>query len=315
MWNTTIIALGTTVLALLLGTPAAYALARFRVGSAEQISFGVLSVRIVPSYVAVVPLFIILQQINLFGTALGVIVAGSLVGISFVIWMMRAFFAAIPPEIEDAAMMDGCSRVGAIWRVALPLAARGVRVEGIDASAAMVEQLRGKPGGAEMRVSLGDFAAVEVEGRFRLIYVVFNTLFALLEQEEQVGCFRSVARHLAEDGAFVVEAFVPDPTLYDRSQRVSATRVEVDRVAFDAARIDLASQRITTQHVLIGREGITLLPVQLRYAWPSELDLMARLAGLELRERFAGWRREAFTSTSPGHVSVYGRRTADGSAW
>ena len=200
-------------------------------------------------------------------------------------------------------------------RVALPLAARGVRVEGIDASAAMVEQLRGKPGGAEMRVSLGDFAAVEVEGTFRLIYVVFNTLFALLEQEEQVGCFRSVARHLAEDGAFVVEAFVPDPTLYDRSQRVSATRVEVDRVAFDAARIDLASQRITTQHVLIGREGITLLPVQLRYAWPSELDLMARLAGLELRERFAGWRREAFTSTSPGHVSVYGRRTADGSAW
>ena len=126
MWNTTVIALGTTGLALLLGTPAAYALARFRVGSAEQISFGVLSVRIVPSYVAVVPLFIILQQINLFGTALGVIVAGSLVGISFVIWMMRAFFAAIPREIEDAAMIDGCSRLGAIWHVALPLAAPGM---------------------------------------------------------------------------------------------------------------------------------------------------------------------------------------------
>jgi len=126
MWNTTVIAVGTTVLALLLGTPAAYALARFSVGSAEQISFAVLSVRIVPSYVAVVPLFIILQQINLFGTALGVIVAGSLVGISFVIWMMRAFFAAIPREIEDAAMIDGCSRLGAIWRVALPLAAPGM---------------------------------------------------------------------------------------------------------------------------------------------------------------------------------------------
>ena len=126
MRNTTFIALGTTVLALLLGTPAAYALARFRVGSAEQISFGVLSVRIVPSYVAVVPLFIILQQLNLFGTALGVIVAGSLVGISFVIWMMRAFFAAIPAEIEQAAMIDGCSRLGAIWRIALPLAAPGM---------------------------------------------------------------------------------------------------------------------------------------------------------------------------------------------
>jgi multiple sugar transport system permease protein len=129
--NTTIIALGTTLVALLFGTPAAYALARFQVGSAEQISFSVLSVRIVPSYVAVVPLFIILQQLNLFGTALGVIVAGSLVGISFVIWMMRAFFASIPVEIEQAAMIDGCSRLGAILRVALPLAAPGLVATGV----------------------------------------------------------------------------------------------------------------------------------------------------------------------------------------
>jgi multiple sugar transport system permease protein len=124
--NTTIIAIGTTIVALLLGTPAAYALARFRVGSAEQISFAVLSVRIVPSYVAVIPLFIILQQLGLFGSALGVIVAGSLIGVSFVIWMMRAFFAAIPIELEQAAMIDGCSRLGAIWRISLPLAAPGL---------------------------------------------------------------------------------------------------------------------------------------------------------------------------------------------
>lgn len=131
MWNTTIIALGTTFMALLFGTPAAYALARFPVGSAEQISFTVLSVRIIPSYVAVVPLFIILQQLGLFGTAFGVIVAGSLVGISFVIWMMRAFFANIPAEIEQAALIDGCSRLGSIVRVALPLAAPGMVATGV----------------------------------------------------------------------------------------------------------------------------------------------------------------------------------------
>jgi SAM-dependent methyltransferase len=200
-------------------------------------------------------------------------------------------------------------------RIAVPLAERGIRVQGIDASAAMVERLRAKAGGAEIDVALGDFSEVEVEGSFRLVYVVFNTLFALLDQEAQVRCFRTVVRRLEPDGVFVVEAFVPDPTRFDRGQRLSTTQVETDRVAFDAARLDLATQRVTTMHVLIGREGITLFPVQLRYAWPSELDLMARLAGLELRERFAGWGREPFTATSPGHVSIYGRRTADGSAW
>ncbi|HYY88466.1 MAG TPA: class I SAM-dependent methyltransferase [Chloroflexota bacterium] len=193
-------------------------------------------------------------------------------------------------------------------RVALPLAQRGVRVEGIDASPAMIERLRSKPGGADIPVRLGDFGAVDIEGSFRLVYVVFNTLFALLDQEAQVHCFGNVAERLTADGVFVIEAFVPDPTLYDRGQRISATRVEMDRVSFDAARLELATQRVTTQHVLIGREGITLFPVQLRYAWPSELDLMARLAGLTLRERFAGWSREPFTSTSSSHVSVYGRR-------
>lgn len=124
--NTTVIALGTTALALALGTPAGYALARFRVGSADHIAFGVLSVRMVPSYVAVVPLFIILQTVGLFGSAIGVIVAGSLVGVSFVIWMMRAFFRGVPVELEEAAMIDGCSRLNALWRVVLPLIMPGL---------------------------------------------------------------------------------------------------------------------------------------------------------------------------------------------
>jgi multiple sugar transport system permease protein len=129
--NTVIIALGTTALALLLGTPAAYALARFRFGSADRISFAILSVRIVPSYVAVVPLFILLNTLGLFGTRAGVIVATSLVAVSFAIWMMRTFIAAIPADLEDAARIDGCTRLGAILRVVLPLAAPGLVATGI----------------------------------------------------------------------------------------------------------------------------------------------------------------------------------------
>jgi SAM-dependent methyltransferase len=191
-------------------------------------------------------------------------------------------------------------------RIALPLADRGVDVHGIDASTAMLERLKSKPGGAEVPVTIGDFATLEqVDGQFDLIYVVFNTFFALLDQELQITCFQSVAKHLTVDGAFVIEAFVPDPARFDRGQRVGATRVETDRLQLDVSRLDPVSQRVTSQHVLIGAEGIVLLPVQLRYAWPSELDLMARLAGLRLRDRFGGWRREPFTSASPGHVSVY----------
>jgi len=129
--NTVQIALGTTILALLLGTPAAYALARFRVGSAEQISFAILSVRMVPGYVAVLPLFMLLQALNLFGSVVGVVIATSLVGVSFVIWMMRAFFAAVPQELEEAAMIDGCSRLVALVRVVLPLVMPGLIATGV----------------------------------------------------------------------------------------------------------------------------------------------------------------------------------------
>lgn len=192
-------------------------------------------------------------------------------------------------------------------RIAVPLAERGIQVQGIDASQAMLDRLRAKPGGEAVRVTLGDFAEVAVDGEFELIYVVFNTFFALLEQEQQVRCFSNVAAHLTANGVFVIEAFVPDPTLYDRGQRLSAARVDVDRVQLDASRIDPVNQRVMSQHILVGAEGIMLLPVQIRYAWPSELDLMARLAGLSLRQRFGGWQTEAFTAASPNHVSIYAR--------
>jgi len=192
-------------------------------------------------------------------------------------------------------------------RIALPLAERGIDVHGIDASSAMVERLRAKPGGDGITVTIGDFADVDIgAGRsFPLVFVVFNTLFALLTQDDQVRCFANVAARLAEGGAFVVEAFVPDVTLYDRGQRVSVTRMEPDAVQLDVGHHDVATQRVSARHVHLTEDGLRLYPVELRYAWPSELDLMARLAGLRLRERFGGWQGEPFGSNSGRHVSVY----------
>ena len=190
-------------------------------------------------------------------------------------------------------------------RVALPLATRGVPVHGIDASAAMVEWLRAKPGGDAIPVTFGDFAGVPVEGRYRLVYVVFNTFFALLTQDDQLRCFAGVADRLAPGGAFLLSGFVPDPTLYSGGQSVRTTEVGLDRARLDLARHDPVAQRVDFQHVLLTEGGIGLSPGALRYAWPSELDLMARLAGLRLRERWGGWRREPFGADSGLHVSVY----------
>jgi SAM-dependent methyltransferase len=193
-------------------------------------------------------------------------------------------------------------------RVALPLAARGMRVDGIDFSPAMVAKLRAKPGGDQLAVTIGDFAEVPVEGSYRLIYLVFNTLFNLLTQDDQVRCFENVATHLTEDGAFVVEAFVPTwLTRLRDDQYVDAEAIEVDEVTFDVGRHDPVKQLLYESHVLLSREGVRVYPIVTRYAWPSELDLMARIAGLRLKERWAGWSREPFTGASRSHVSVYGR--------
>lgn len=189
-------------------------------------------------------------------------------------------------------------------RIALPLAARGVAVHGIDASAAMVARLRAKPGGLAVPVMIGDFADVGVDGEFDLVYVVFNTFFALLTRDDQVRCFRNVAVHLRAGGVFVIEAFVPDLARFARGQSTVATRVEIDRVVLDVTLHDPAGQRITAQHVHLSESGVRLYPVQLRYAWPSELDLMAQLAGLRLCDRWDGWDRAPFTAMSGDRKSV-----------
>ena len=191
-------------------------------------------------------------------------------------------------------------------RIALPLAARGLRVSGIDASEKMVARLREKPGGAEIPVEIGDFADVKVNGKFSLIYVVFNTFFALLTQDRQVRCMERVARHLTEDGLFIAEAFVPDLSRFDqRGQRVGALELSNDNVRFEVSMHDSVQQRIRLVQVALGEQGVKLYPVEIRYAWPSELDLMARIAGMRLRARYGGWNREPFDSSSHFHVSVY----------
>jgi SAM-dependent methyltransferase len=196
-------------------------------------------------------------------------------------------------------------------RVALPLRAAGVRVHGIDASDAMVAGLRAKPGASDIPVTMGDFRQFELAERFRLIYVVFNTFFGLLEQDDQVSCFRAISRHLTDDGAFVMEAFVPDVTRYERGQRVSATRVELDEIEIEVSQHDALAQRSQSQHLIVREDGVRLYPVRLRYAYPSELDLMARLAGMRLRERWADWDRSPLTGASQKHVSVWELDRAD----
>jgi len=193
-------------------------------------------------------------------------------------------------------------------RIAVPLAACGIRVDGIDLSPAMVAQLRARPGGAQIPVTIGDFADMPVPGVYRLIYVVFNSFFNLLTQEDQVRCFENVAAHLADDGVFLIEAYAPD-FLYElrNDQYVEAESIEVAEVRLDLLRHDRATQIIEESHVSLSAAGVRLNPVVQRYAWPSELDLMARIAGLRLKHRWGGWNRQPFTPASSLHVSVYGR--------
>lgn len=193
-------------------------------------------------------------------------------------------------------------------RIGLPLAATGLRVDGIEQSEAMVARLRAKPGGDRIAVTMGDMAEVGVCGDYRLVYLVFNTLFNLLTQDDQVRCFQNVARHLAADGRFLVEACVPDPMYALRGdQHVDAESLGTDRVTLDVGRFDRVTQLLDECHVTLGPQGIRIAPIVTRFVWPSEMDLMARLAGLRLHGRWAGWRREPFDSRSLRHVSVYGR--------
>jgi SAM-dependent methyltransferase len=216
---------------------------------------------------------------------------------------------APPAMIDRLAELAGEGRVLELaigtGRVALPLLTRGVEIHGVDVSESMVARLRAKQDGDRIPVSMGDFADVPAEGPFALVFIVFNTLFALLTQQDQVRCFRNVADRLEPGGAFVVEAFVPDLTRFDRGQRISVAEIEEGEVRLEAAKHDPVAQVVTVQHINLDSWGVQLRPVVLRYAWPAELDLMAALAGMELEARWGDWEGSAFTAASTGHVSVY----------
>jgi SAM-dependent methyltransferase len=188
-------------------------------------------------------------------------------------------------------------------RIALPLARRGVRVHGIDLSDAMVAKLRSKAGADQISVTIGDFATTTVEGRFSVAYLVFNTIMNLTTQDEQVACFRNVAAHLQPGGCFVIEVMVPDLQRLPPGERVRAFTVSATRLGFDE--YDVASQGLISHHYWAVDGKLEGDSMPFRYVWPAELDLMARLAGMSLRERWSGWNREPFTSDSTTHVSVW----------
>jgi SAM-dependent methyltransferase len=191
-------------------------------------------------------------------------------------------------------------------RVALPLAARGLRVEGVEGSPEMVEKLRAKPGGADLPVVIGDMADVAVAGRFPLVYLVFNTLFNIVDAERQAVCFRNVARVLAPGGAFVIEAFVPDPADFERDDQHPQVRtVTEDEASFRLHRYDRAAQTFVRQRLGFTAGRVTLQPFGMRYLWPEQIDGLATRAGLRLEARYAGWHREPFDAGSTDHVSVY----------
>jgi SAM-dependent methyltransferase len=192
-------------------------------------------------------------------------------------------------------------------RVAIPLAERGIAVEGVEASAAMVERMRAKPGGASIPAVIGDMADVAVAGPFDLAYLVYNTLFNLPSQARQVDCFRNVARVLEPGGLFVIECFIQEMTVFDHGQRVATRALTEDSVRMEFQRHDPVEQTVTYQRVTFDAQHTTLRPLRLRYCWPSELDLMAQLAGMRLRERYNDWNSNPFTAASVQHVSVYER--------
>jgi SAM-dependent methyltransferase len=224
-------------------------------------------------------------------------------------WSVRGDEAATVAFLEQLANGGPALELAiGTGRIALPLAAKGIRVDGIDFSPSMIARLREKPGGERMAVTLGNFADVGVAGSYRLIYIVFNTLFNLITQTEQVRCFQNVAAHLCDDGVFVVEGGLPTEFCrLRRNQYVDVTSIAVDSVRLDVARYDPITQVLEESHVTLSATGTRLGPIVTRYAWPAELDLMARMAGLRLKQRWATWTREPIRAESTNCISVYGR--------
>ena len=188
-------------------------------------------------------------------------------------------------------------------RVALPLAEKGILVHGIDLSTAMVARLRAKPGGDAIEVTIGDFGTTRVSGSFSLAYLVFNTITNLTTQDAQAECFANVAEHLKPGGRFVIETFFPARYLMQPGETVVPFLVTPTRLGFDE--YDVVTQTSTSHHYQVAEGKLDVWSSPHRYVWPSELDLMARHAGMTLRERWATWTREPFTATSPSHISVW----------
>ncbi|WP_031465903.1 class I SAM-dependent DNA methyltransferase [Sciscionella sediminilitoris] len=220
-----------------------------------------------------------------------------------------AMFApeAVTPAVEFLAALAGDGRAlelgSGTGRIALPLSRRGVPVHGIELSTAMTALLHAKPGGSAVQVTTGDFANTRVPGTFSVAYLVFNTINNLLAQQEQVTCFRTVAEHLEPGGSFVIEVVVPELRKLPPGERIVPLYANPTEWAFDE--YDVATQSLSSNYVEVTESGASYRSIPFRYVWPSELDLMAQLAGMRLRERWADWNREPFTNESTKHVSVW----------
>lgn len=218
--------------------------------------------------------------------------------------------AVVRPAVDflaDLAIGGAALELGiGTGRIALPLSERGVPVHGIDVSPAMVERLQAKAGADVIGVTIGDFATTCAEGTFRLAYLVYNTIMNLTTQDEQVACFRNVAEHLEPGGRFAIEVIVPPLRRLPPGETVRAFALGAAHLGFDEFTDLTAAQLCSSHHYWLGGDGtVEVLSMRFRYVWPSELDLMARIAGMTLRERWSGWTREPFTSESPSHVSVW----------
>ena len=219
--------------------------------------------------------------------------------------------AVVDPAVDFLAALAGDGRALELGigtgRIAVPLAQRGVPVHGIELSNAMVARLRAKPGAEAIEVTIGDFATSRVDGTFPLAYLVFNTIMNLTTQAAQIACFRNVAAHLEPGGCFVIEVEVPGLQRLPVGETYQVFHVGKESWGFDE--FDVASQGLISHHLSVVDGQLERFSVPFRYAWPAELDLMAELAGLTLRERWSGWKHEPFTSDSRKHVSVWEKQT------
>jgi SAM-dependent methyltransferase len=215
--------------------------------------------------------------------------------------------AAVEPAVEllsELAHGGPALELGiGTGRLALPLARRGVPVHGIDLSEAMVAKLREKPGAQDIGITIGDFSSATVPGEFALVYLVFNTIMNLISAEAQIACFRNAAAHLRAGGCFVIEVGIPQLRRLPPGETVRPFEVRADRFGFDE--FDTASQRLVSHHYSVRDGSLEVTSMPFRYVWPSELDLMARIAGMSLRGRWADWSRQPFTSESLKHISVW----------